>query len=232
MKVVANEKTIKRYRSIGNFALIGSLVIIGVGFYFLLKSNSMSWGVITMAASFLLSQIGIFFGNRFGIQPALHDQITQSLKGLENKYTLYHYNTTVPHLLVGPSGLWVIIPLIQKGNMSYNVKKKRWKQAKVSFFAKIFMQENLGRPDQEVDSYLKDLNKALTKVFDGQDIPEAKPILVFTNPKSDINAEGSPVPALPIRKLKDYLRQQSKVVGLTENQLNRLRSVLPEPEEE
>lgn len=231
MKVVANEKSIKRFRSIGNFALIGSLVIIGVGFYLLLKSNSMSWGVITMAASFLLSQIGIFFGNRFGVQPPLYEQISQSLKGLENKYTLYHYNTSVPHLLVGPSGLWIIVPFIQKGNMRFDTKKNRWKQEKVSWFAKIFMQEGLGRPDQEVDAYVKDISKDLKKVFGEQEIPEVKPVIIFTNPKSEINTDDAPVPAMHIKKLKDFLRQQSKTIALSEEQLTKLKNALPEPEE-
>jgi hypothetical protein len=232
MKVIANEKNIKRYRTVGNYALIGSLVIIGIGFYFLMKTNSLSWGVITMSVSFILSQIGIYFGNRFGIKPPLYEQITQSLKGLENKFSLYHYSTIVPHLLVGPSGLWVIVPFTQRGNMVYEPGKNRWKQKKVSFFAKVFMQENLGRPDAEVSSYVKDIEKELGKVFKGQEVPPVKPVIIFTNPKSEVNAEGSPVPAMPIRKLKDFIRQQSKIACVSEAQLNQLRDVLPKPEED
>jgi hypothetical protein len=230
MKVITNEKIVKRYHSIGNFSLIGSLVVIGVGFYLLLKSNSLSWGVITMSVSFILSQVGIFFGNRFGIHPQMHEQIIQSLKGLENKYLLANYEAIVPHLLVGPSGIWILVPYTQKGKISYNSKKNRWQQKGVNIFSKLFMQEGLGRPDQEVKSYVKDVQKALNKAFVEQEIPQVKAILVFTNPQVEISADNAPIPALPIRKLKDFIRQQSKVNGISDEQLKQLKAVLPQPE--
>ncbi|MBI9047783.1 MAG: hypothetical protein JEZ00_00065 [Anaerolineaceae bacterium] len=232
MNVVTNQKIVKRYQTIGNFSLIGSLVIIGVGFYFLIKSNSMMWGLITMSASFILSQIGIFFGNRFGVHPQMHEQITQSLKGIENKNLLVHYEAVVPHLLVGPSGVWAIIAYPQRGSISYDEKKNRWTQKGVNLFTKLFMQEGLGRPDQEIKSYLKDIDKALKKTFADEEAPKAKAILVFTNPKIEISAENAPVPTLPIKKLKDFIRQQSKHTSLSDEQLTKLKAALPDPNDE
>ena len=227
MKVVTNQKIVNRYKKIGNFALIGSLVVVGVGFYFLVKTNSLIWGAITMSVSFILSQIGIFFGNRFGMSPQMHEQITQSLKGIENKNLLVHYEAVVPHLLVGPSGVWAIIPYPQKGKITFDEKKQRWIQKGVGIFAKLFMQEGLGRPDQEVKSYLKDLDKALERTFPDETAPKANAVLVFTNPKAELDVENATVPTLPIKKLKDFIRQQPKQNVLSEDQLGKLISSLP-----
>ena len=227
MKVVTNQKVVKRYQKIGNITLIASLVVVAVGFYFLVKSNSVIWGAITMAVSFVLSQIGIFFGNRFGMHPQMHEQITQSLKGIENKYLLVHYEAVVPHLLIGPSGVWAIIPYPQKGKITFDEKKQRWIQKGVGGFAKLFMQEGLGRPDTEIKSYLKDINKALVRTFPDETPPKANAILVFTNPKAELNTDNASVPTMPIKKLKDFIRQQPKTNVLTDAQLEKLMASLP-----
>jgi hypothetical protein len=230
MKVVTNQKVVKRYQKLGNITLIASMVVVGIGFYVMLKSdksNSVLWGAVTMSISFVLSQIGIFFGNRFGIHPQMHEQITQSLKGLENKYLLVHYEAVVPHFLVGPSGIWAIIPYPQKGKISFDEKKQRWVQKGVGFFPKVFMQESLGRPDQEVKSYLKDIDKALIRLFPGETPPQVRAILAFTNPKAEVDADNATVPTMPIKKLKDFIRQQPKTNIIPEAQLEKIIASLP-----
>jgi len=202
-------------------------VVIGVGFYFLMKENSLIWGAVTMSVSFILSQIGIFFGNRFGVRPPLHEQISQQLKGLDNRYHLFHYSTIVSHLLIGPSGIWILIPFAQKGKISFNQKKNRWQQKGVSLFAKIFMQENLGRPDLEVQSAIKDVEKEFNKIYKGQVAPQVNALMFFTHPKSEVIATDSPIPAVPLRKIKDFIRQKSKSNSITDQQLANLMTFLP-----
>ena len=59
---------------------------------------------VALLLGFLLSQVGIFFGNRWGRRPGPDELLSAALKGLEDKYTLYHYSTPVYHLLVGSFG--------------------------------------------------------------------------------------------------------------------------------
>ncbi len=228
MKIITNGKLVKRYRTFGNISLIVSLVVIGVGFYFLVKENSLLWGAVTMSVSFILSQIGIFFGNRFGVHPQLHEQVSQELKGLDNHFQLFHYTTVVPHLLVGPSGVWILIPVTVKGKISYNSAKNRWNQKGVNLFAKLFMQESLGRPDLEAASAIKDVEKEFKKVYKGQKAPQVNALMFFTNPKVEVSAGNSPIPAFPIRKMKDFIRQKTKANTITEEQLTHLLAFLPQ----
>ena len=63
------------------------------------------------------------------------------------------YIITLPptaHLLVGPVGVWVLMPRHQAGRITYDENKNRWRQKGGNFYLKIFAQENLGRPDLEI----------------------------------------------------------------------------------
>ena len=42
------------------------------------------------------------------------------------------------------------------------------------------------------------------------DIPEVKPILVFTNDEVELDAGDSPIPAMKLKQLKEFLRQGGK----------------------
>ncbi|HZU87518.1 MAG TPA: hypothetical protein VFF78_08550, partial [Anaerolineaceae bacterium] len=111
MKIITNHKTIKRSRKIGQYTTLGSLGILVVGFITSINPDPslFIWALLALMVGFLLSQIGIYYGNRFGRTPRYDERINQSLKGLDEKYSIYHYMTPVPHLLVGPAGIWVLV---------------------------------------------------------------------------------------------------------------------------
>jgi hypothetical protein len=213
MKIVTNEKLIKRNKKIGQVTSIGSLVILGLGLYFSFQTtttNSMSISFTALILGFLLSQVGIFYGNRWGRSPRPDELIAQSLKGLEDKYILYNYTTSVPHLLVGPAGVWALIPYTVKGIITYDEKKLRWKHKGGNFYLKLFAQETMGRPDLDTISYQEDVKKYFSKQLDDTVQPPIQAALVFTNEKASIDAANAPVPTLALAKLKDFFRKKAK----------------------
>ena len=126
-----------------------------------------------MIIGLIFSQVGVYFANRWGKSPRVDERITQGLKGLDDRYTLYHYTTPVPHLLVGPSGIWVITPQYQSGTVTY--EKNRYRQQGVGFFARVVGQEGLGRPDLEARAYQEDFKKFLKKSLPETSQPRVKP---------------------------------------------------------
>jgi hypothetical protein len=142
MRIVTNQKTIKRNRKIGQFATLGSLGILAVGFIISINPDPslFLWALLALMVGFMLSQIGIYYGNRFGRTPRYDERLNQALKGLDEKYTLYHYMTSVPHLLVGPAGIWVLAAFGQRGTISYDANRKRWIQVGGNVFLKLFGQ--------------------------------------------------------------------------------------------
>ncbi len=230
MKIVSNNKMIRRNKRIGNYTTIGSLVILGLGLYISFTaqtSNGFLWSLVCLLLGFLASQVGIFFGNRWGRSPRPDEHLTNALKGLDDKYILYHYTTNVSHLLVGPAGIWVLAPYQQQGKITYDTNKSRWSQKGGNFYMKLFGQEGLGRPDQEVNSSLADVNTYLKKNVEIEGLPEPKAALVFVNPKAVVDAQNAHFPTMQLDKLKDFIRRQAKEKPAPMDLIRLFQQVLP-----
>lgn len=218
MKVISNDKLIKRNGKIGNITSLLSIVVLGVGMFLSFKDKDGSLLAYTFASliiGFLMFQVGNYYMTRWGKSPRPDERITTALKGLDDKYTLYHYTTSVSHLLVGPAGILCLIPLNQNGNIVYDEKNNRWKQQGGNFFLKTFGGESLGRPDNEIKYNIVDAVKFFEKNSINIDplVPEA--VLVFTNEKATLSAEDSPVPAVVAGKLKEFIRKKAKDKPMT-----------------
>jgi hypothetical protein len=213
MKVVIEEKLVKRNARIGQILTITSLATLGAGMFITFqRPDLLGFSVGALLIGFLLSQVGMYYTNRWGRSPRPDEQITLALKGLDKRYALYHYRTPVSHLLVGPAGVWTLIPKHQKGTIKY--QKNRWKQSGGGFiqgYLKIFAQEGIGRPDLEIESDIESLKKFFSKILPEEtEIPEIQAALIFSNPEADIQADDAPYPTVPAKKLKDLIRKTAK----------------------
>lgn len=226
MKVITNQKLIKRYNRLGKYLTIISLFVLGGGLVASFTPNYITWAFFALIAGFILSQLGIYFGSRWGRSPRPDERLTNALKGLADNYVLYHYVTDVAHLLIGPAGNWVLLPYPQAGVITYDEKKNRWKQKGGNLYMKIFAQEGLGRPDQDINAALKDARNYLVRATEGQEKP-IQAVLVFTNPKAQVEAENAPFPAVSAEKLKDFIRRKAKENPASAEELKVLQKMLP-----
>src|SRR5512139_256027 len=153
MKIIKNEKLIQRNGKLGTWMSLGALVVLGLGMYIsIARQDLFVVALIALLAGFTMTQIGMYMGNRYSRKPRPDEKLDAGLKGLTGDYTLYHYATPASHLLVGPAGLWLLMPYHQRGHVVY--KKNRWQMSGGGFlqsYMRIFGQEGLGRPDIEVD---------------------------------------------------------------------------------
>src|SRR5512136_1316798 len=107
MKIVTNEKLIKRNARIGRYTTMAALVILGIGAYITFTMpDKFAYSLGALLVGFFLSQMGIYFGNRWGRSPRPDEVMDKNLKGLGREYTIYHFSTPASHLLVGPAGIW------------------------------------------------------------------------------------------------------------------------------
>ena len=165
MKIISNEKLIKRNGHIGQTTSLASLLILGVGMYISFqKPEYFSLSIGALLFGFILSQVGIYFGNRWGRSPRPDELLDQGLKGLKNSYTIYHYSTPVANLLVGPAGIWLLMPYHQRGIITHD--GKRWKVKGGGFaqsYMRLFGQENVSRPDMDAGAEADKLKRYLKK---------------------------------------------------------------------
>jgi len=233
MKIIKNEKRINRNGRIGRWAILAALGILGTGMYLSITNTTnpqmFTYSAIALIVGFVLMQIGIYMGNRYGRSPRPDEKLDTGLKGLQNDFVLYHYSTPVSHLLLGPAGVWVLLPYHQRGQVTF--KKNRWQMSGGGFlqaYMRIFGQEGLGRPDLEIDSEITTLKKYLMKHMDQAEIPEINALMVFTSDEVEINAEGATVPTLKLKQMKEFIRKRVKDKTITPNALNKIKSLFGE----
>ncbi|MGB7876108.1 MAG: hypothetical protein WBL25_17125 [Anaerolineales bacterium] len=230
MKIIKNEKLIKRNAKIGQYTSLGALAVLGAGMYIsFTRPELFVWAVGALLLGFTMTQVGMYFGNRWGRSPRPDERLDAGLKGLHKDFCIYHWTTPVAHLLVGPAGIWVLLPYHQRGQVAY--RKNRWKMSGGGFlqnYMRLFGQEGIGRPDLEAESEIKSIQKMFSKEMDEDEIPEIKAALIFTTEGIEIDAENTPIPALPLKKLKDFIRNTAKEKPITPQELEKVKAVLPE----
>ncbi len=236
MKIIKNEKLIARNGKIANYLALGELGIFIVYAYFtvkalfdpksLLNSNpALLFGLLIVI--FILVQISSYLGPRFGKSPRLDEQLDASLKGLHSDFHLYHYASPISHLLIGPSGVWAILLYYQQGKVEF--VKNRWKLSggKITQkYLRIFGFDRLGRPETDAASEVNSVKKFFSKKLDESAIPEIKPVLVFTHDEVEVEAGDSPIAAMKLKQLKEFMRQGGKNRVLSSEQIRALTEAL------
>jgi hypothetical protein len=224
VKIITNEPLIRRNKKLGQYVTFASLGILAAGMYVSFaypQQLLLSWGALVVG--FVLSQVGIYYGNRWGRSPRPDEQLTSGLKGIDSQNTLYHYSAPVPHLLIGPTGVWVLIPYHQRGKISY--EKGRFRQRGGNAFLRIFGQEGIGRPEMEANSQVQDILKSLSKSLPEEQMPPVQGVLVFTNEKAEIDLDDAPLPAVSLKKLKEFVRKKPKDGLLSQDRLRSLNQL-------
>lgn len=231
MNIEINEKLIRRNTRIAQVASLSGLLILIAGMVIsFTRPELISYSFLALLVGFLLSQVGIFFTNRYGRRPRPDEILDTALKGLDNKYALYHYLTPASHLLVGPAGMWVILTRHQRGTVTFS--KKRWRLrggGLLQTYLRVFAQENLGRPDLEMMNEIDNLQKYLKKRLPDVDVPAIDAALIFTNDEIDIqiSEEDQPIaPTLQVSKLKEFMRKKAKNKPISMDKVKEIQDVL------
>ncbi len=210
MIIVRNQKLIKRNRQIGSISGILAIIVLGLGMYASFKyQDQISYSLIALVLGLLLSQIGMYYANRFGRTPRPDQELDAALKGLDDQYTLYHYQSPVDHLLIGPAGVWILLPFPNKGKVVYNESKMRWEKLGGNLYLRFFAQDNIGRPDREIEKGMRSLRKELSSVPE-LEIPEINAALVFTEENAEVEADEAPHPTVHALQLKKLIRKEAK----------------------
>lgn len=228
MKIVRNDKLIKRNKVIGNVTSIVGIAIL-VGGLILSFNPSPTKTLISFIAlivGFIVAQVSTYFVTRFGREPRYDEIIADNLSKLSNDYTFYVYTSPISMLLVGPAGMWIPVPTSAAGEIRYD---KRWKQRGGSLMLKLFGQENIGRPAMDIQSNEKEIRKFLSKDLPEDQIPPIKGILVTMNPNAVIgDVADAPELIVEAEALRRTIRKYDRKVedGSTDEMLYKINKSL------
>ena len=214
MRLLTDQKLVKRNLWIGKYAFIGGMVLLVGAFVLNLYalSQPQNTQLVTFAfAAFItgfgLTNLGTFFNNRWGRRP--DKGLADALRGLDERYTLYNYRLGASHVLVGPSGVHVLLPKYQTGAIAYaNGKWTNPGQPRGLFFG-LMARDALGNPATEAAAEVENLNRFFKKRAPEVGLaPQA--LIVFMHPRAEVSAKDSPVPAVYFKQLKEHLRRHPK----------------------
>jgi hypothetical protein len=121
------------------------------------------------------------------------------------------------------------MPYHQRGQLTY--RKNRWRMSGGGFlqaYMRIFGQENLGRPDLEIEGEINAIKKYLATNLKGTEVPEVKAVMVFVNENVEIDADKAPIPTLKLKQIKDFFRQRAKEKPIAQIQLAAVKEALPQ----
>jgi len=230
MKIIRNDKLIQRNGKIGQYTSLAALAVLGIGMYLsLTRPELFSYSILSLLLGFTLTQVGMYMSNRWGRSPRPDEKLDSGLKGLHSEFHLYHYATPASHFLLGPAGTWVLVPRHQRGTVQY--KNGRWRLSGGGFlqgYMSIFGQEGLGKPHVDARDEVAALQKFLTKRLEPQDVPEVRALIVFTQEFLELDADESPVPAVKLKQLKEFIRRESRNRVLSTDTITHLANIIGE----
>jgi hypothetical protein len=216
VKVVRNDRYIQTRSKIGRYASLGGLAVLAGGlltsFLGQQRPELITLSFVCLLIGFVLSQVGIYYGNRF-VRPDRPDEaLTKALKGLDDRFILYHYQLPTPHVLLAPEACYVFAVYTQSGRVA--ARGDRWRQSLGWRWLFAWLgQEGLGNPTKAAEFEAESLRRYLAKKLPDVDVP-LTPVIVFSHPTVELDVADTSVPVVHVKKLKDWLRS-AKNQGLT-----------------
>ncbi|TET38838.1 MAG: hypothetical protein E3J69_00920 [Anaerolineales bacterium] len=222
MRLYRNERLIKRNKFLGRFMMFGGL---GASFaaviIVFLQPTLLSLAFGLMLAGGLFSQLGTAVHNRFGRSPRIDEVLDDSLKGLGDNYTMFHYYLSTNHALFTPAGVFALIPRDEKGEVRYESDQWILKLGKRRFGRS---QKPLKDLERNAARDTKALKRTLTKkIPNGSEIP-VNPLLVFIADEATLDLDGAPIAAVHRKKLKSYLRRLERQKSYSAEEIQQLVS--------
>ncbi|TAK13661.1 MAG: hypothetical protein EPO32_04490 [Anaerolineae bacterium] len=226
MKIYNNDALIKRNKQIGMVSALLAPVLMLVGAQFITTSREgllISLALIVVA--FILFQIGIAL-RKFGQGGEI--RFAEALKKLDNTYSLFNFVSPAGHLLVGPTGIWILIPRFVRGTLTYNPKRRRWVVLRKSTLNKVLgpLFGSIGRPEFDLANDAEALDLFLQKHWEHEASPHIQGAIVVMNDEGDVDAKDAPVPAVHLGKLRAYIRQHEGKSQMSSGTLKQFTDLL------
>jgi hypothetical protein len=208
MQVTTNEKLIRRRSKLGTYASLGGLGVLVAGFVASFQQNLIWVSLIAIVLGFILAQYGNYSLRRWGRSPRPDEIIETSLKGFDDRYHYYAWSLQMPYVLLSPQGIYIFTVRDQSGQISVN--GSQWKSKfNISKLLMAFASEGLGNPTNEA----LDNATRLTTWIKGK-LPEfsgtVQSIIVFTDPRVQLEITAPTVPVVVPKDLKKWLRGTGK----------------------
>ena len=220
MQIVENKSYVSGKLRVGNIANFTSMGLLIVGFVLSLMTGTFGqqaifFAYVALIGAFLLLSYGRNFTRRWGARFRQDQWLIPALRGVDNRYTMFNYAAPeLPdHLLVGPGGLFVLVPKSNGGTVRF--ENGRWSRGNIgSSLLRGLAEGGIGDPVADVRRAMGLLAAYLKKHGSEELIAglEARPIVVFTNPGVRLDVHTPPISVVQAKDLKSIFRRAKSVL--------------------
>jgi hypothetical protein len=204
MQITTNEKLIRQRSRLGTYASLGGLAVLIAGFAASFRQDLLWISLIAIVLGFILAQYGNYSLRRWGRSPRPDQVIETALKGFDDRYHYYAWTLPLPYVLLSPQGIHAFIVRDQTGQITVN--GSQWKsKLSISRILMAFASEGLGNPSSEAIDHANRLTnwiKSKLPDFAGT----VQPVIMFTDPRAQLEINQPTVPVLEPKGLKKWLR--------------------------
>jgi hypothetical protein len=232
MNIISNKKTIARNSMATKISQYAFWIVLGFGFLITIGTPVSLLNLFLSTALFIASLVFSLINSRlnslWGVSPRPDEQLMAALKGLSNEYHFYDYSTSLPLLMIGPSGIYIFKTIDAVGIIYFDDKSLKWKTKKQGGFLQHLLSSNrLGNLRKA-----KQIMEIKWEKFKFEySLPEdpAKPnfIIILNNEKSDIEKSDPEVELIRIDKVKDLIRKRNPLPFNEKEKIRKLIDILP-----
>jgi len=207
MKVIINKAKLAQRAQNANIASVSGMVALlaGVVLPLVIPAVGQIVQLIFILAGITIAMAGIYQANRWVRKPRPEEQLSKALKGLDDKYMLYHYPASLPcdHVLLTPEGVVNLETVNLAGQFAY--KDGRWTERMTMGRAlRSIVEERLGDPTRSALAIQRLLVVKLSELT--RETITVKPLIAFTHPATELDLEpDGPVPVFMADKLKKHV---------------------------
>lgn len=213
---------VQRYRSLGSsLSFAGLAMMIAAIVLAFTRQEEFFLILATSFSGLTLSQMGMFLRNRWGRRPRMDERLDEALKGLDDRYAIFHYLLGASHALFSPAGVFALSTSDADGEIQYQEGAWVRIRPKPGLLSRSRLQR-LPDPTGQVRAEAHRLARTLQRRLRLDHELPVQPILVFISPRADLSVEGAPFPVVHLKKLKAYLRSLPRARGLTAEQISNL----------
>lgn len=237
MRVIINQKKVRRNRRLAQYAFFGTLALLILGLFVtnIAPTNPLFLlaPLLVLPVAFGATLYSVRMANLWLREPRPEAVLATNLKGLSTRSTIYHYTLPARHVLISPQGVFCFILRPQDGSFVINGNRWSKKGSFLSKFLTFFRQDTIGRPDLEALREATTLQRLIDQVAPESDV-RVEPVIIFSSPSVSLEVVQSDIPVLygdPRQKpnLKTFLRdrrKQGEVATLTDEQIAALEATV------
>lgn len=229
MKIITNTTLIERRskwaKRIAPFTMLFLLGGLVTNFLSINRPEFLQPTLILLALGFVSAIISSHMVNTWVREPRADQVLAQLLKKFGNDYILFNHTSPVPHALIAPDGVYILIVKSHDGQITVNGRRFSRKFSWRRLF-RLLADEGLGAPIAEAENRTKKLYEVLGKNLASEDIPEIKSLVLFSNKNLQLSVTDPAIPVVSTKEFKLHLREQGKNRVISANQRKKLANVL------